>query len=416
MWKFCSIILVVTIFSRSSLAQTATVASTQYGLSKIVSDLVNQENRVKGAIATAQTQVNAAITALQGVAAAADIVAALTATKNFLTNAATVNDYGSPNVTLSCSNLPGVAAGIQFNVRTCYSINSRCAGNSTFLMSYRAQINAAYQLKMSSLSASQNSAVQAALTALASANNAYVQYTAALVTAVVSYSMIYVQLLFLKKNVCSCPANLPTTAVSTMSTIDSTIASVQTSVAAAEAKIIADAKTLASKIATTNADLKTNSALVSISNTLDTILTLVSGLFSLNTFVAANSTKNCDDAAITIALVQYKLAQYYKTNIEVATNATYLLYNLGLLNTYYVAQYTKLSGPQIAGIEAVKTAINTLLEDFRQYMVALVAGWAKLLPLVLQCQTASAGCACSGGSGGGATDPETTPSEFAHRF
>lgn len=413
MWKFCAIILAVTFFSRPSVAAQATVASTQYGLSKIVSDLINQENRVKAAIATAQSKIDTAISSLQSVAAAAATITALTNTKNFLTNAATVNDYGNPNVTLSCSNIPAISAGIQFNINTCVSINGRCAGNSTWLLSYIAQINTAFQLIQGSLSATQKTAVQAALTALTSLNNEYVQYTAALVTAVAQYSLIYVDLLFCKNNFCSCPAKLPTTAVSTMTSMDSTIAAVQTSVASAEAKIKADAQTLASKIASTNADIKTNPDLVSISTTLDTLATLVSGLLSINTFVASNATVTCDDAAVTIALVQYKLAQYFKTNIEVATNATYVLAQLALLNTYYYANYAKLTGPQIAGIEAVRSAINVLLEDFRQYIVVLVSGWSRLLPLVLTGQTAIKGCACSGGGGGGGgTVTETTPSEI----
>lgn len=407
MWKFCAIVFVAISFSRYASAQTGqkTLASTQYSMQKIVNDLIYQENRIKAAIATDLAKIDTAINDLKSVAAASAIVTALQNAKAFLINAATVNDYGQPNVTLSCSNIPAISASIQFNIQTCYGINYMTAGNSTWLMTYYAQINAAFQLQ-GSLTATQKQEVQAVLTALMSNRNEYVQYTAALVTAVYQYSVIYADLLFCKKNFCSCPSNLPSSGATTMATIDTTISTVQTSISAIEAKIRKDASTLASQIASANADLKKNADFVSISTTLDTLASLVSGYLSINTYTASNATVTCDDAAMTTALVQYKLAQYFKTNIEAATNASYVIVQLGLLNAYtYSTKYASLSATQKASIEAVKTSINDLLADFRQYILALITGWGRLLPLPYQAQTANKGCSCS--SGGGGSDTST---------
>lgn len=407
MWlKFCAVFFAVACLSGHNVVQSQTsISSTQYSLQKIVNELVNHENRVKSAISTALVKLDAAINDIGGKATLSDLTTALKGVKGFLGLVNTVNDYGQPNISLGCRNVAVISASIQFYIQNCYDTNNKAVFNATSLMVQYGNLNNAFLQSNNLLSDSQKQKVQAVLTAMFVINDEYNQYQVALATAVYQYTTITTALSYLKNTLCSCPEKLSTADSQSMATVDTTITSVQQSVNSWESQIRNVSSATVALIASFNPGLKANSDFLQITTTLDTISTFLSGYLKLNTYDATNETENCDDATLKIALIQFKLAQYFKTNIEVATNASFVLGQLGLLNGYVYAQYAALSDSQKKNIQSVATSINVLLEDFRQYSISMITGWVRLYQVLFQAQTASDGsCVCTGtGDGSGST-------------
>lgn len=408
--RFCAVFFTVAhIFSYNVVQSQTSISSTQYSLQKIVNDLVNHENRVKSAIAAALVKVDTAASEIKG--NAADLSTALKNVKDFLVTVSTVNDYGQPNITLSCENVPVISASIRFYIQNCYDTNGRAVNNATSLMFQYGILNTAFIRNNKSLSDSQKQKVQAVLTALVLTNDEYIQYEVSLLTAVVQYTTTTTALTYCKNTICSCPMKMSATSNETFATVDSTIASVQQCVSNWESKIRNVSSATIALIASFNPGLKAKSDLLQIATTLDTISTFLQGYLRLNTYEAVNQTRNCDDAALKIALIQFKLAQYFKTNIEAATNATFILGQLGLLNTNAFAKSSELTDSQKKNIQSVVMSINALLEVFRQYSFSLSTGWVRFYQIFLQAIGASdESCVCkaTGGGGGSTMKPTVT--------
>lgn len=411
MWfKFCVTFVTVAYIIGYNVVQAQTsISSTQYNLQKIVNDLVNHENRLKSAIAAASVKVDAAISDSK---AFSDLLNALKSVKTFLGNVGTINDYGKANITLSCGNIGVISASTRFYIQNCYDINYKAAYNATSLMVQYGNLNNAFLQSEASLTDSQHQKVQAVLTAMFVINDEYNQYEVALVTAIYQYTTITTALTYCKNTICSCPSKLSTTASQTLATVDSTITSVQQSVNTWELQIGNVSRATIAIIASVNPGFKAKSDFVKISTTLDTISTFLSGYLNLNSFDAINQTRNCDDAALKIALIQYKLVQYFKTNIEAATNASFMLAEFGILNSNVNEKSSSLSDSQKKNIQSVVASINTLLEDFRQYSLSMISGWVRLYQILFQAQTANDGsCACTGNGGG--SGPTIAPTSAA---
>lgn len=411
MWfKFSVVLFTAAFASNYNLVQSQnSISSTQYSLQKIVNELVNHENRIKSAIAAEGVKVDAAIGAIGSNTALSGLSTALKNVKGFIGIIGTVNDYGQPNITLDCGNVAVISASIRFYIKNCYDINYKAVTNATFLMVQYGNLNSAFTQSSDLLSDSQKQKVQAVLTALFLNNDEYTQYEVALMTAIYQYTAMTSDLLYCKKTVCSCPVNLSTSAGQSLAVVDDTITSVQKCVSNWETQIRTVSKATVALIASFNPGMKKNSDLLQITSTLDTISTFLSGYLTLNTYDAVNATLNCDDAAVKIALIQFKLLQYFRTNIEAATNASFVLAQLGLLNTYYFSKSTVLNDSQKNNIQSVITSINALLEDFRQYSLSMITGWVRLYQLLFQAQTASDGsCVCTGSGSGSTVIPKTS--------
>lgn len=403
MWlKFSAVFFTLGyIFSHNVVQSQTSISSTQYSLQQIVNELVNHENRVKSAITAASVKVDAAINDIGGKATLSDLTTALKSVKVFLGIINTVDDYGQPNISLSCGNVAVISASIQFYIQNCYDTDYKAVFNATSLMVQYGNLNNAFLQSNNLLSDSQKQKVQAVLTAMFVNNDEYNQYEVALATAVYQYTTITTALIYVKNTICSCPVTLSATASQSMATVDTTITSVQQSVSSWELQIRNVSSATVTLIASFNPGLKSKSDFLQITTTLDTISTFLRGYLKLNTYVATNATKNCDDATLKIALIQFKLVQYFKTNIEAATNASFVLGQLGLLNSYFYAKSTVLSDSQKTNIQAVVTSLNVLLEDFRQYSLSMITGWVRLYQVLFQAQTASDGsCTCTGNGGG----------------
>lgn len=412
MWFKFSLILFTAafVFSHTLVQAQATISSTQFSLQSIVNLLVTHENRLKSIIAAEGVKLDAAISDIGTNSDLSGLSTALKNVKGFLGTVNTVNDYGQRNITLNCGNVAVISASIRFYIQNCYDINYKAVTNATLLMVQYGNLNSAFQLSSNLLSNNQKQKIQAVLTSIILNNDEYAQYEVSLLTSIYQYTTITSDLLHCKNTVCSCPVKLSASANQSLAVVDNTITLVQKCVANWEAQIRNISRVTTALIASFNPGLKKNSDFIQITTTLDTISTFLSGYLTLNTYDAVNATTNCDDAALKIALIQFKLLQYFRTNIEAATNSSFVIVQLGLLNTYFFTKSDTLSDSQKKNVQSVITSINALLEDFRQYSLSMITGWVRLYQLSFQAQTASdESCICkpSGGGSGSTVKPST---------
>lgn len=403
--RLCATLVIIVLVSfDKSLAQTS-ISATDWKLQQILQGQVDHENRVKAAISIVQPKIQAAIADLQPNAAFADLVAALQSANSFLTSATTVNDYTQGNAALTCTNLPLVVTATQFSVQQCYSIIVTVNYNATQVLILYNNINVAYLAKTDLLSDSRTQAIQSILTSLYVVYDEYYQYGLALNTAAVQYNLAYAQLLYCKRYLCDCPSSMPSTTAATFALVDNYVALYQSSVVDWESQIQSSSAATLKMIQDFVPSISSTSDLNYITTSLQSLATLINGYVAITTNQTVRTTTNCDDANFQVVFIQNKMSQYYTNNIEAQRNATFVLYYLGLLNTYYYAKYYVLNDSQKSTIQGIVTSVNGLLSNFRQYVLALVIAWTNLSIQLVNAQIAIQACVCTPGTG---TTPETT--------
>lgn len=406
MWKVLSVLFV---FAVSVSAQTATISSTDWEFQQIVNSLVERENRVKDLNAKLLPKIDAAIKDLQANGALSLTVEALKKVRAYLVDLSTVSSYGAENTTLTCTDLAAKIASIQYDILRCYRIKFEVDVNATLLLVQWGNLNTAFVANYLFMTDNQRRDVQSILTSLYLLVDEYNQYGLTLLMAAYKYARLYIELVFCKKTYCSCPVALSANSTTALATVDKSIVEIQTTIDKFEADIRALALNITNQIAAVNPSLKTNSLFVLLTSTLDSITTLMSGYLKLTTNDIINATITCDDAAMKVAFIEYKIELYYQTELEAAKNATFVLFHLNNLVAYYAANTFYFSEAQKQSLQSIIATMTSLVDKFGQYILNLCISISKLLLMYCEAKFARmASCNCTEITNGTTIPPTTS--------
>lgn len=404
-----SVLFSVTCLSLLNSASCQSVSSTEWEFQQILNSLIDRENRVKDLIGVILPKINSSYADLSPNGALVLTVAALKSLKETLSNLNTVSSYGQNMTTFTCNEVALRISSIGYDIQSCYQIKFQVDTNATIIFIQVNNLNAAYMANFYYLNDTQRQSLQSIITSLQLLIDEYNQYSLTLLMAIYKYVRLYIELIFCKRTYCSCPVQLSTNASNSLSIVDTNIKNIQASVDVFEEFIRNVSNDTKNKIAAINPDLKKNSMFILLTTSLDTIATLLNGYLLLTTTNIINSTLTCDDAALTVAFLEYKMELYFQAGIEAQKNATFVLYQLNSLNAYYAANLFYLTESQKQSLQLVMSSMNSLVEEFGQYIMTLIVAWVKLLANLIEAKIARFGsCNCTENTNG----TIMTPSKF----
>lgn len=395
---FCLLVLVL-LRAKLNEAQDASVSTTQWEFQKILGELIDRQNRVRSMIDKLEPIARHAYNQVTPNNTVPLTETALDALRDALTTLKTLDSYDTKNVTWTCDEIVVRSGGIQFDIQRSYQIYYEVLRNVTVLYARLGALNVGYATNYYTLTDKQRSSIQSVVTSLNILIDEYNQYGLALLTAVYQYTRLNNQLLYVKENFCNCPTILSNRSSTAFTTVDSSINLVQTYIIDYERQIRDTSATTIKFAKAINPNLKLNTTYLLLTQTLDNIVTLVNGYLVLNTSDIIKVTTSCEEAAMKVAFIQYKMDQYYQINLEAQKNSTFVIVQLGYLNVYNAANILTLSESQKQGIQSVVTSMNNLIDKFRNYVLSLYTAWAKLSVLISDARSArSASCQCNSGT------------------
>jgi hypothetical protein len=390
-------ILAFAIFCFSQVFSQTSISSTEWEYQQIRASLVERENRVKALITEVLTKIDA-IT--QDLSTNTKLTALLTTNlaklKTRLTNFGTVSSYRDVNETLDCNELVQKISNFTYDNQKCVKTKVDNDVNCTWLLVDIGNLNIAFVSNFFNYkNDTQKQSVQSLITSSMILVNEFVQYSVTLAMAIYKYTRLYIDIVVYKKNYCNCPTQLFVNTTATFVTIDSNLKQLQINIDTRETNIKKKSIDVINNITAINSDLKKSSSFVSVTTTLDSILTLVKGFQVLTTTDAVNLTATCDDAAKKVAFIQYKFELYFQINVEAARNSTSVLKDLTLLNVYTAASSQQLSSAQKTSIKSVQSSVTSLIDDFTQYILTLSTSLVKFNLELINAKTARSGsCSC----------------------
>lgn len=396
MWlKTCGSLVVLLLLS-VDLSTGQTMSSTDWEFQQVLNSMIERENRVIALITKILPQLNATITDLKANGALTLTVNALISVRDFIMALSTTTNYAGWNTTVSCTDMALIIGNINYDIQKAWKIKIDVDVNGTLLFVQIANLNVAFVTNYLYMTDAQRQSVQSVVTQLTLLFDEYNTYDLTLAAAIYKYVRLYIELLFCKKTFCSCPVALSANSTAALATVDSGIKDIIATVDPHEVNIRNMSTDIIAKIAAINPNLKLNSLFIFITTTLDTISTLMKGYQLLTTNAIINASVTCDDAAMKVAFIEYQLELYWQNNIEAAKNATFVLYQLNALNTFYLANYYSLTDAQRQGIQGVITAMTNLAVEFGQYILSVVVAWVRLFILLLDSKFArGASCNCT---------------------
>jgi hypothetical protein len=196
--------------------QSPSIGSVDGELQHIRSVLSAKENIIIGMIKELQLR----ITATNETVVLSQIKTIIMELKELLTSLSTVSSYESYQSTVNCNDVPAKVSEVLFDIKYGLQINVDVLKNSTSFLIKLNNLNVAYVVNYHILTNDQKDKVQAVITSANILYNEYIQYNVALVGAIFKYQLVYINLLFLKVNLCSCPTELSTSSRSALSTVD----------------------------------------------------------------------------------------------------------------------------------------------------------------------------------------------------
>lgn len=381
-----------------SYAQTS-MSSTDWEFKQIANSVQEKENRVRAVTNEVLAKVIAALAEVSSNAALSLTIKALESTRDFLMKLSTVASYGNETTILACDNLPLRISNIRFDIEKCVRIKIQIDVNATLLFIEAAKVKNAYVYNFVPLTDAQKKTVWSVFTSLLVLFDELNSYSVAEAMAIYKYARLNIQLLFLKTTFCNCPTLLNADSSSKLAIVDSNIKEIQATVDSREANIRKISTDVLAKVAAINPNLKKNVMYIYITTTLDSIVTFVKGYQVLKTTDIINSTTNCDDAAMKVAFLEYKLEMYLQASVEAAKNTTYTLNYLATLIGYTNTATYMLTEAEKTGLKDVTTFLTSLVDEYRQYILALAVAEVKLVVQLFDARTARTGsCSCTGTS------------------
>jgi hypothetical protein len=381
-------------------AQTS-ISSTDWEFQQIENSVREKENRVKALIQEVLVKVNAVIAELKSNGALSYTNTALESVRQYLVSLGTVASYENNTATLACDNIAVKTFNIKFDIEKCVKIKIQVDVNATLLFIEAGKLKNGYVLNYFTLTDAQRQSVWSIFTSLLIVFDEYNSYSVTQAMAVYKYTRLYVQLLTSKKTYCNCPTQLNSNSNTGFSTVDTALKQIQSTVDNRESSIRKTSVDALAKILEITPGLKKNSVFTSITTSLDSIATLVKGYQILTSTDTINTTTSCDEAAMKVGFLEYKLESYHQDSFEAAKNTSYVLNYLNNLKLYTVAANYYLSATEKQGITEVTTILTTLVTEYTQYVLALVVARVRLVAQLNDARAArSASCVCTetGGS------------------
>lgn len=383
------------------------MVSTDVQLWQIVGVLTNREVVIKDTIGLLQAKIAIALAATPANAA---VNAELTKVSTLLNDFVTVSTYGQPNTSLTCDEVLVKASKVLFEIQFSARINVDVVVNNTKVACALGALNTQFVINFYSLTADQRVKYQAVITYLYILIDNYNQYSIAIALAIFKYSLVYVDLLFMKTSLCVCPTKLSTTSAKSLTDIDLYLKQIQMAVDEREASIRNVSISSSAMITTMGVSIKANAALTSVSVTLDTIKNLMVGYSKTTTAEVINATVSCDDAALKLAFIEHKIMMYNHATVEASINASAVLVQIAYLTGYYYGE-TKLTSAQKTDIQSLIINLNNIVETMRQDILTLVTAIVKLWQLWFDARLARYGsCNCTDGAVPGTIETLNFPS------
>ena len=373
------------------------VTSVDWELQQVVSSVIDRENRIKSALGDLQKKLSSNIDSFKLNAALSALVTAMETMKDLAVKLITINNYGPYQPTSNCDDVISKIGTIKFDIDLCARVNVNNAVNATLLMVQYNIVYATYLANYYLLSDDQRQSVQCLLTSWTVVNDEYNQYTLTLVMAIYKYNVIYVELVTLKKSLCSCSLQLSAASVSNVASLDNTLKQIQEMIDQVEGRIRNVSTDAYNKANVASSDTKSNAYFTQLINTLNTITTLLRGYQKITTTDVINPIINCDDVASRSAFTKYKWQKYYQAQIEASKNATVILVQYSTLNSLYAINLLSLSNKQKEDVQFVIAALLSLSDAYKQYILSLITAQVKLLQLQpIADTTRSESCKCDG--------------------
>lgn len=412
MWlKKFAIVFVLIYFSQNLLvnAQSSAMSSTDWESQKILKSMMDHENRVRSLVNQIQIKINASIDNMKTNNNLALIVATLQNVRTFLTDLSTVDNYPATNVSTTCDDVALKIASIPYDILNCYRINFQVIVNATVLLVQYNNLHGAYYTSYVWMTDSQRRNVQSILTSLFILVDEYNQYSFTLIAATFKYSLLSIELTFCKRNYCSCPSQLSGNSSAIFRVIDGSIVQIQINIEVIENVIRNISSNIIEQINAINAVIQNTSYFLPIVLNLDSIATLLNGYLNLTTADVVNTTVTCDDAAMKVAYIEYKIGQYCQTKLEAETNMTFVLFQLNILLINYAVSQPKLSDTLKRSISSLINSIMMLVDQYTQYILGLCSSEMKLILMLCEAKLARfTNCNCTQRVNASTTSPQIT--------
>lgn len=400
-FQSCAVIFFISFVIGSLKAQTS-MSSTDWEFQQIEKSMREKENRVRASVEENLAKVNTLIAELKPIATLSYTVQVLEGVRDLLIKISTITNFGNETTVLACENIPLRISQIRFDIDKCIRIKIQVDTNAVLIYVEAAKVNGAYAYNYFALTDAQRRSLMSIFTSLIVLFDEHNSYSVVQALAIYKYTRLYIELLFCKKTFCNCPTQLNAASSSKLATVDANLIEIQTSVDVREANIRKQSTVVLSKVDAVNPGLKKNALYIFVTQTLDSIATLVKGYLILTTTDMINATTNCDEAAMKYAFIEYKLELYLQMSVEAAKNTTYVLTYLKNLYAFSAAVNLYLSETEKKGIKDVTDSMTQLVEEFRQYILTLAVAEVKLIIQLFDAKMARYGsCNCTENSGSG---------------
>ena len=384
------------VFITLHLISAQSISTVDKELHQVSNSLFNTVSRIRSALDDLKQKLNKAIDSSKPTTALSDLVAELKKMRDLTTKLMTIKNDEQYHHILSCDDVVSKIQTIKLDINTCVQLNLEIAQNTISLLVQYNIVCSTFVSNYYLMTEIQRLTVQSALTAFTIVNNYYNHYISTLVLSISEYNLINVELLNLKKNLCSCPTQLKSSSASTFASLDKTLSEIEGSVEKSEFRI--------RKITTDAYNIAT-----SFGPTLNTIKTLLNEYRKLSTTDAVKATLTCDDALIKSAFVKYKSQKYYLTQLEASTNATLIFVDYYNLNELFTTNFMSLKDVQKRYFKNEIATLLNLIDAFQEYILTLITAQIKLLQLQSVADKAqSDSCRCTERSGKSLTIAQTS--------
>lgn len=361
-------------FAQSAVGQT--VSSINAALQQVDKSLADNEAKVIQANAALQPNLSSAITELIAKPNLTSLVMALKGLRDLTAQFPNASSYKTRKNLTTCDSIAVRASELPFDIERCNKVGKDLSTIDSMLLT---QINTLKQFPnlKTVLSSAQLIKVQAIITTAGKIADGCTQYNLTDQAAASSYAKLLTQLTAVALAQCSCPAQLPSAAVTIFKSIDGSLRQLEMTLNTLEAKIRATAHDTVNKTAIATTDFKSAAAFQAISTALAAVSSLATKFFTFSNADAINATYACSDAMNKIALLAYKIEKYYKAEAEAGSDVNMIATLLGSLNASNTQNLKSFNAAQKKDLPAVITSLSNLSDAFKQYLKIVTASTSK---------------------------------------
>lgn len=380
-------------FAQSAVGQT--VSSINAALQQVDKSLADNEAKVIQANAALKPNLSSTITELSAKPNLTSLVTVLKGLRDLTAQFPNASSYKTRANLTTCDSIAVRASELPFDIDRCNKVGSDLSTIDSMLLT---QINTLKQFPnlKTMLTSTQLAKVQVIITLAGNIADGCTQYNLTDQAAASSYAKLLAQLSAVSLAQCSCPAQLPTAAVSIFKSIDANLRQLELNINTNEAKVRAAAHDTSNKTAYAIADFKSVAAFQAISTALATVSSLATKISTFSNADTINATSTCSDAMKKLALLAYKVEKYNKAEAEVGNDVNLIATLLGSLNASNTQNLKSFNAAQKKDLPAVITSLSNLSDAFKQYLKIVTASIPKYSQFATNATAVrSANCKCT---------------------